>query len=114
MIVFGTRGDKVLMEHSSARQCPVCERERPFSIWLQYEYDHVWYVFGYLRWRKYFLLCDICNRGQKLDRREYEQTIGKVPIPFMRRYGCLLLPLLPVLLLGVGVLVAAIKSLTHK
>jgi hypothetical protein len=111
MIVFGTRGDKVLMERVQAEQCPVCERKRPFSIWLQYEYDHVWYIFGWLRSRKYYLLCDVCNRGKKLDRREYEQGIGKLPIPFMQRYGRLLLP---VIFVCIPILTIAIKSLTRK
>jgi len=58
------------------------------AIRLQYEYDHVYYVFGLLRSRKYLLLCDVCSRGETLDRSEFERALERVPVPFMHRFGC--------------------------
>jgi len=88
MLIFGNRAQNVLMEQIPSQYCPVCERDRPFSVWLQYQYEHVYFIFGHLRSRKYYLLCDVCGRGEKLDRREYEQKLEKLPIPFMHRFGC--------------------------
>jgi hypothetical protein len=108
MIIFGSNGASVLIEQAPAQRCPVCERERSFSVWLQYEYDHLYYIFGMLRSRKYFLLCDVCSRGERLERREYERQLGRVPIPFMHRFGCLIFPLV---VLGVVVVVTMLSRL---
>jgi len=106
--------DSVLIEHAAPRYCPTCERERLFSVWLQYKYDHLYHVFGILRWRKYFLLCDVCRRGERLDRRDYERQLGRVPIHFMSRYGCLMLPLVYLGVVGIIALVDAVSALFNK
>ena len=63
---------------------------------LQYEYEHVYGIFGRVMKREYFELCDVCQRGAERDRREIEQEIGKPPIPFMRRFGCLIFAIMVV------------------
>ena len=97
MIIFGSGGDVVPLGQTETRYCPVCERERTFSLVLHYRFSHVYYLFGMVEKRQYFEVCDVCNRGEKLDRKEIERQLGRVPIPFMRRFGCLVAILLLVL-----------------
>lgn len=92
MIIWGTRGKTVNLGNAGTKHCEVCEKERQFNYLLQYRYFHLYYLFGVITQKEYLLLCDICNRGWKLDTKEVEQGLGKnVPIPFMHRYGLFLL-----------------------
>ncbi|SRR5579883_720818 len=91
MIVFGSGGDVVHLGQGKTEPCPTCERERPFSLILQYSYEHVWYIFAFVSKKQYFYVCDICHRGAELDAAQVERELGRVPIPFMRRFGCLVM-----------------------
>jgi hypothetical protein len=86
MIIWGSGSGAEDLGQVELRQCPTCEKERPFKLFLQYEYAHLYY----LRWvteKKYYLACDICRRGWELDTKEVEAKFEKNPIPFMTRYG---------------------------
>jgi hypothetical protein len=111
MIILGHNTKTRWIKGAPAQVCSVCGGERPFSIVLQYQYDHIYFIFGLLRWRHYYLLCDVCHNGEKLDRRLVEKSLGEPPIPFLHRYGCLMLPLLFVLFI---VVMTVITALTGK
>jgi hypothetical protein len=86
MIIWGSGSGGADLGQVELRQCPTCDKERPFKLFLQYSYNHVYY----LRWvkeRKYHLACDICRRGWELDPKETEAKLEKNPIPFMTRFG---------------------------
>lgn len=92
MIIWGSRGDVINLGQGGTQHCEVCERERPFHYLLQYRYFHLYWVFGMVTQKQYLLLCDICNRGWKLNSGEVEKRLGKaLPIPFMQRFGLLTL-----------------------
>ena len=107
MIVYGSGGDLVVVRPEGEQMCPVCERVRPFSLLLRYEYQHCYFVFGLVSSREYYVVCDVCQRGERVRRKEIEPTLERIPIPFMRRYGCLLL-IVPPLLLFLGLILAVI------
>lgn len=86
MIIWGSGGGSADLGHVETRQCPTCEKERPFKLFLQYRYAHLYY----LRWvtkKQYHLACDVCLRGWELDAKDVEAKLEKSPIPFMTRYG---------------------------
>ncbi|MEZ6143302.1 MAG: hypothetical protein R3B84_22270 [Zavarzinella sp.] len=58
---------------------------------LQYEYAHIWYVFAFVNKKRYFYVCEVCQRGVELDKKEIEAKLEKIPIPSMHRFGCLVL-----------------------
>src|SRR5205823_1158873 len=73
MIIFGSGGDVVHLGPVGTQPCPNCERERHFSLVLQYSYEHVWFVFAYVSKKQYLYLCDTCNRGWELESAEVEK-----------------------------------------
>lgn len=91
MLIFGSRGNVLDLGEVQTHHCPVCERERPFHIVLQYRYWHLWFLFALVTKKVYSMSCNICGRGTQLKPAEAEQFIGKSPIPFMHRWGLALL-----------------------
>ncbi|MBK0394881.1 hypothetical protein [Ramlibacter algicola] len=64
-----------------SKPCPACERERGFRLVLQYKVSHLWYVFKWLSDKQYGLVCEVCNRGEKLATQAVEAKLGKPKIP---------------------------------
>ena len=91
MIIWGSGGKVVNCGSAGSHHCEVCEKERQFNLILQYRYWGVYWIFNFITEKQYLLLCDICSRGWELNNEEVESDLEKVPIPFMRRYGCLTL-----------------------
>lgn len=91
MIIWGSGGDIIHFGPVKTTQCGHCNTERPFNLMLQYRYGHLYYVFGFVTKKEYVLACDTCSRGIVLDSKETESRLGKSPIPFMRRFGMVIL-----------------------
>ncbi|MCZ4305549.1 hypothetical protein O4G98_12465 [Zoogloeaceae bacterium G21618-S1] len=86
MIIWGSGGGGKDLGQIELRNCPTCEKTRPFHLYIQYKYAHLYY----LRWvtsRKYHLACDVCHRGVELETKAVEAKLEKDPIPFMTRFG---------------------------
>ena len=99
MIIWGSGGGGGDLGQVEERSCQTCEKERPFKLFLQYRYAHLYY----LRWvteKKYHLACDVCMRGFELKSKDVEANLKKNPIPFMTRNGWIFLavPIIFVLL----------------
>ncbi|WP_156116788.1 hypothetical protein [Massilia sp. 9096] len=86
MIIWGSGSGGADLGTTQTQHCATCERERPFNIFLQYKYAHLYY----LRWvtkKTYHLASDVCRRGSELPAGPVEANLGKNPIPFMTRFG---------------------------
>ncbi|WP_374425047.1 hypothetical protein [Chromobacterium sp.] len=86
MIIWGSGSGGADLGQVEVRHCATCERDRPFKLFIQYRYAHLYY----LRWvteKKYHLACDICQRGWELKAADVESMLEKNPIPFMTRFG---------------------------
>jgi hypothetical protein len=86
MIIWGSGGGGSELGDAQVQHCQTCEKERPFKLFLQYRYAHLYY----LRWvteKKYHLACDVCRRGWELAANDVEPKLSKHPIPFMTRFG---------------------------
>lgn len=97
MIIWGIADAAVNLGRAETNKCLTCQQTRSFSLLLQYEYFHVFWLFGLVTKKKYFLACDACQRGWELDKKKVEARLTGSAIPFMRRFGLLLLPVLFVL-----------------
>jgi hypothetical protein len=91
MIIWGSGGDVVNLGVLETRHCEVCEKDRPFKIILQYRYWGLYWIFNVVTKKNYLLICDVCSRGWEIDAGKLEPQLTTVPIPFMRRYGILIL-----------------------
>ena len=91
MIVWGSGGDVINLGTPETRRCDTCERDRPFNVMLQYRYWGLYWIFNFVTEKKYMLLCSICSRGWQLETGKVEQALSSIPIPFMHRYGILVL-----------------------
>lgn len=80
--------------------CEFCEQLRPRKLLLQYRYSRIWYFVSWISYKQYFLVCDGCSRGVKLDSKEVEPTLEKNPVPLEKRFGWVFLVLIVVLLAG--------------
>jgi hypothetical protein len=87
MIVWGKKGHVANLGSQGSRHCPVCEKERPFHLMLQYTVHHIWYVFKWVSGKQYGTVCEVCQRGDKLDAKAVESKLEKSPIPFGARWG---------------------------
>lgn len=106
MFIWGSAGDVIRLGQEDPHNCPVCEKTRTFSLILSYQYQHAYYVFGFVSEKQYALVCDVCKQGTTVDASLIEPRLGGSPIPFMHRFGCLVL-------VGIVVAIAAITSLTR-
>jgi hypothetical protein len=60
---------------------------------LTYRYEHLFGVFGNVRGRSYLLVCEACGTPWRIPPAA-AYKLGRLtgdPIPFLHRYGCLLL-----------------------
>lgn len=89
MIIWQSGGDAIDLGTLETRRCETCEKDRPFNVVLHYRYWGIYWVFNFVTKKEYTLLCDVCHRGWELDRKKVEGIMESVPIPFMRRCGCL-------------------------
>ncbi|HZR29173.1 MAG TPA: hypothetical protein VFA71_10345 [Terriglobales bacterium] len=91
MIIFGTRGAVHELGNLGMRPCPTCGTERPFKNVVTYRYFHIWYLFGMVTSQKFLEMCGICSRGREISSENARNLVNTSPIPFMRRFGLLIL-----------------------
>lgn len=98
MIVWGSGGDNVFVAPLNEQPCDGCGQHQPFSVVLNYQYFGFYWFFNCVTDRTYYALCDVCRRGMVIDQPEILSKMPAARIPFMRRYGLVVL----------GIVVAAI------
>lgn len=91
MIIWNSGGDLVNLGTVEEKHCQVCEKDQSFGLILQYRYWGLYWIFNFVTKKQYTLVCDVCQRGWTLDKSEVEDNLDAVPIPFMRRFGLLVL-----------------------
>lgn len=90
ILIWGTDSEVVDLGQVEIKRCDTCGQERPFHLYLQYTWSHLYFVFGKVEQKQYTKACSICNRGAELDAAEVEKELTKKPIPFLRESGCML------------------------
>jgi uncharacterized membrane protein HdeD (DUF308 family) len=110
-LIWGSRGAVVDLGQVQTALCPVCERERSFHLIVQYRYFHLYFIFGAITQKVYWLACAVCHRGTTLSAATAEQHLSKNPIPFMHRSGLLALVGGAVMLIGTMIGAQALLAL---
>jgi hypothetical protein len=91
IVVWGSQSIRQDLGFKEATGCDFCGQEAPFHLILDYSYSHLYWIFGRVTEKKYTLVCQRCHSALPLDAGAVEQRLGGVPIPFMQRFGCLVL-----------------------
>ncbi len=93
MILYGTKAVMQDLGPVHPQDCEKCGSEQPFRIELKYVFDHIWFVFGNVRGKTYFLVCDMCQTPYRIGKSDALKLtrLKTEPIPFLRRFGCLML-----------------------
>ncbi len=94
MIIWSSGGDVVQLGAVGEQPCENCDQERPFSVVLNYRYFGFYFVFNCVTERNYLVACDVCGSGLKINPKNFQGELPPARIPFMRRYGLLVLGLL--------------------
>lgn len=89
ILVWGSEGKSVDLGPAGTEACPTCGQERPYRWTLDYRRHHVYYLFGFVTKKRYRRICEVCRQGQDQQAAAMEAALGKSPIPFMERVGCL-------------------------
>ncbi|MBS1808749.1 MAG: hypothetical protein JST84_11200 [Acidobacteria bacterium] len=87
MIIWGMDSDVKHISGAGLNHCETCERKRPFNVILQYRFAYLYYIFAWVTSKQYFLTCEVCQRGWKLNQKTVEANLEQNPIPFLHRYG---------------------------
>ena len=89
MLIWGHRSRSLDLGPAASRHCSTCGQERGFRTRVDYQYNHFWYVFGFVSGKSYSELCAICGQGNALDTARIEERLGRSPIPAWDRFGLL-------------------------
>jgi hypothetical protein len=103
-VLYPSRGSaEVDLGPVHPQDCEACDGERPFRLRLTYRYERLFFVFGNVRALSYILACEVCGTPYRIPREAARRLGGldRDPIPFLHRYGCLVL-LLAVSILGLA------------
>ncbi len=81
------------------QDCVTCGDKRTVRLWFLYEYCAMAWIFGIVsRGPVYALVCGICGARREVPEEEAKFMVTKpAHIPFMRRYGLILVFGLPIL-----------------
>jgi hypothetical protein len=88
-IVWQSGQDVVRAGDAADQHCHNCGRDCPHSIMVRYSYTDFYWVLGFVSKTEYFQACDRCNASIQLPKAEAKAICPHLPIPFMRRFGCL-------------------------
>ncbi len=88
MIIFGNPFDVIRLGEAERYACQICGQETPHSFRLNYQYFHIYYLFGFTHYRQYWLVCDRCQNGLPAQKEGVPLSLRKPDkVPFMKRYG---------------------------
>ncbi|MCC8189693.1 MAG: hypothetical protein LIP77_03510 [Planctomycetes bacterium] len=91
MIVFGSGERHSVLGDAGTHPCPECGEEAPFRAVCNYSFFHLWWLFRVVRHREYAIVCTACGAATPVDRNTIRQGFRSDNIPFLNRYGGLLL-----------------------
>lgn len=87
MLIWGRGSAGVRVAAAGNNDCPYCETEKPYSVYLNYRYAHLYYLFSWITQREYVRACDNCRRGKVLSRDEVKALAAVDPVPWLQRSG---------------------------
>ena len=92
MIIWGSKGNIIDLGSITKHYCPICEKQTNYHVSVVYRYGHIFWI-PLFKWStKYYLTCDICERGIELKKEDIDPYLIQNPIPWMPSGGLLIIP----------------------
>ena len=88
-LLWGSRPRSLDLGPAGVHRCPNCGLDRPFKRVVEYQFNHLYYVLGFVSAKRYRSICTVCGQGDVVDTALAEQELGGNPIPKVDRFGCL-------------------------
>lgn len=100
ILFFGSGSQTVRLGPCGSEYCSNCNAQRNFDMHFFYDYVVIQLAFGYLRDWGYFAHCQTCGIGTRLELNQVNPQYRNIRIPFMLRYGWIVLILLIIAMVG--------------
>jgi hypothetical protein len=91
MIIFGSSSKSTIVRSSGVKRCPSCNANQPHNVVCRYDIFHIYWIFAHTTKKTYRDECSVCQRGVDLNAAEVEKSLTQPSIPFMDRFGILIL-----------------------
>ncbi len=88
-LIWGSKQKSIVLAVIRTRHCDRCEMPRAFRARVDYQYNHLWYVFGFASGKQFTESCEACGEVAAIDEAVIRAEIGKNPIPYWDRFGLL-------------------------
>ncbi len=88
-IIWGYKKKSINLGASRTRFCDQCQHMRSIRTHVLYQYNHLWYAFGFVSGRKFTEICEVCGHENEVDAAVVKTELGKDPIPYWDRFGLL-------------------------
>lgn len=102
MIVYGSGGGKSMLGDAGTHECPVCSQTAAFNAVCVYEYWHVYWLFGLVTKRDYYIECSNCLNATSVEKSVIKQQFPKDNIPLFKCFGWMLIPAIIIFFVIVG------------
>jgi len=97
MFIWGSGHKTIRIPIHNAPPCGTCGGDTLRSISFDYDYSHIFWLFKGIKNKAVSASCETCGTVVRLEaehEKDIVRTLGKNPIPFMDRYGAVVLLLL--------------------
>src|SRR5271166_5306648 len=94
MFIWGNGHRSLQFTLEKPKRCEHCGLEGERLLVIEYDYSHIFWVFKGLKNKVSTLICLRCTADEQLDKageRAAFAELGRNPIPFMDRYGAVVL-----------------------
>lgn len=88
-IIWGYKKKSIDLAATRSGHCDQCQQERSFRTRLSYQFNHLWYAFGFVSGRQFTDSCEVCGHENAIDAAVVKSETGKDPIPYWDRFGLL-------------------------
>ena len=88
-IVWGYKKKSIDLGATRSRRCDDCQHLRSIRTHVYYQYNHLWYAFGFVSGRQFIESCEVCGHESAAHAAVVKAELGKDPIPYWDRFGLL-------------------------
>jgi hypothetical protein len=78
MLIWGPGNETKDLGFVERKRCETCGKERPFKLFLRYQYAHIGHLFKWGERRKYYLVCHVCRRGRRIDPEQMRASLSAI------------------------------------